>query len=73
MVLPYVTHGVQLYGNVNIASPKLIAKKPEAVRAFFEAFAKGAKEAMASPEAANAVWNGSFLPSAAELDILPKR
>lgn len=138
VVLPYATHGVQLYGNVIIASPKLIAEKPEAVRAFLKAFAKGAKEAIANPEAAiasmkakdglvntalevkrlkltidtaidskgardegfgqlrkerlaqmaeqvskayatknpvpaNAVWNGSFLPSAAELDVLPKR
>ncbi len=138
VVLPYATHGVQLYGNVIIASPKLIAEKPEAVRAFLKAFAKGAKEAIANPEAAiasmkakdglvntalevkrlkltidtaidskgardegfgqlrkerlaqmaeqvskayatknpvpaNAVWNGSFLPSAPELDVLPKR
>ena len=43
VVLPYATHGVQLYGNVMIASPKLLAEKPEAVRAFLKAFAKGAK------------------------------
>lgn len=138
VVLPYATHGVQLYGNVIIASPKLIAEKPEAVRAFLKAFAKGAKEGIAHPEAAiasmkakdglvnvpqevkrlkltietaidsegarkegfgqlnparlqlmaeqvgkayatkrpipvQAVWNGSFLPSTAELDVLPKR
>lgn len=138
MVLPYATHGVQLYGNVIIASPQLIADKPEALRAYLKAFAKGAKEVVAQPEAAiaslkakdglvnvplevkrlqltletavdsegarkegfgqinperlqlmaeqvaqayatknpipvNAVWNGSFLPSAAELDVLPKR
>ena len=138
VVLPYATHGVQLYGNVIIASPQLIADKPEALRAFLKAFAKGAKEVVAQPEAAiaslkakdglvnvplevkllqltletavdsegarkegfgqinperlqlmaeqvaqayatknpipvNAVWNGSFLPSAAELDVLPKR
>lgn len=52
VVLPYATHGVQLYGNVIIASPKLIAEKPEAVRAFLKAFAKGAKEAMTNPETA---------------------
>lgn len=138
VVLPYATHGVQLYGNVIIASPKLIAEKPEALRAFLKAFAKGTKEAIAQPEVAiaslkakdglvktdleikrlkltietavdsegarkegfgrlkperlklmaeqvakayetknpipvDAVWNGSFLPSAAELDVLPKR
>lgn len=138
VVLPYASHGVQLYGNVIIASPKLIAEKPEAVRAFLKAFARGAKEGIANPEAAiasmkakdglvnvplevkrlkltietaidspgarsegfgqlraerlqtmaeqvakayatknpvpsKAVWNGSFLPTVAELDILPKR
>ena len=138
VVLPYATHGVQLYGNVIIASPRLIAEKPEAVRAFLKAFARGAREGIANPEAAiasmkakdglvnvpqevkrlkltietaidskgareegfgqlrterlarmaeqvakayatknpvpaNAVWNGSFLPSTAELDILPRR
>lgn len=138
VVLPYATHGVQLYGNVIIASPRLIAEKPEAVRAFLKAFARGAREGIANPEAAiasmkakdglvnvpqevkrlkltietaidskgareegfgqlrterlarmaeqvakayatknpvpaNAVWNGSFLPTTAELDILPKR
>lgn len=83
VVLPYATHGVQLYGNVIIASPKLIAEKPEALRAFLKDLAKSAKEAMAeqvskayatkNPVSSRAVWNGSFLPSAAELDILPKR
>lgn len=138
VVLPYATHGVQLYGNVIIASPKLMAEKPEALRSFLKAFAKGAKEVVAQPQVAiaslkakdglvnvpleikrlqltletavdsegarkegfgqvnperlklmaeqvakayatqnpipvQAVWNGSFLPSAAELDILPKR
>jgi len=138
VVLPYASHGVQLYGNVVIASPKLLAEKPEAVRAFLKAFAQGAKEAIANPEAAiaslkakdglvnaplevkrltltietaidsqgaraegfgrlrperlqkmaeqvasayttknpvpaSAVWNGSFLPTPAELDILPKK
>lgn len=138
VVLPYASHGVQLYGNVVIASPKLLAEKPEAVRAFLKAFAQGAKEAIANPEAAiaslkakdglvnaplevkrlnltietaidsqgaraegfgrlrperlqkmaeqvasayttknpvpaSAVWNDSFLPTPAELDILPKK
>lgn len=138
VVLPYATHGVQLYGNVIIASPKLIAEKPEVVKAFLKAFAKGAKEVISQPEAAvaslkakdglvneplevkrlkltletavdsvgarkegfgqinperlqlmavqvakayetrnpipvAAVWNGSFLPSKAQLDVLPKQ
>ncbi|MFG6490190.1 ABC transporter substrate-binding protein [Roseateles sp. BYS78W] len=136
LVLPYAEHGVKLYGNVIIASPKFIKDKPEALKAFLRAFTKGAKEvlakpddaiayvkerdgiinvdlekrrlrlaiadAIASPDAraegfgqltvprltlmasqvsdayatktrvdATAVWNGSFLPSAAELNILP--
>ncbi|MCT9809882.1 ABC transporter substrate-binding protein [Acidovorax sp. Be4] len=138
VVLPYASHGVKLYGNVIIASPKLIAEKPEALKAFLAAFAKGAKEVIAQPAAAiaslkakdglvntdveikrlqltidtaidgpgareegfgqlrlprlqlmaeqvakaygtknpvpaNAVWNRSFLPTAAALDVLPKK
>lgn len=136
VVLPYADFGVKLYGNVIIASPKLIQSNPRAVKAFLAAFAKGAKEAMANPDAAieyvkardgiinvdlekrrlrmaidtvvaspdaraegfgvavpgrmalmasqvsdafgtktrvdpNTVWNGSFLPGKAELDVLP--
>ncbi|WP_448254040.1 ABC transporter substrate-binding protein [Ottowia oryzae] len=135
-VMMYANHGVKLYGNVIIASPKLIKEKPEAVKAFLQAFTKGAKEVMANPAAAiesvkardgivnvpletrrlqmaindviaspdaraegfgqvvpsrlslmasqvsdaygtktrvspEAVWNGSFLPSKAELNVLP--
>jgi NitT/TauT family transport system substrate-binding protein len=136
VVLPYADHGVKLYGNAIIASPKLIRENPEAVRNFLKAFVKGAKEVMAKPDESieyvkardgiinvelekrrlrmaidavvaspdarregfgqalgprlalmasqvsdaygtktrvdpNAVWNGSFLPTAAELNILP--
>jgi NitT/TauT family transport system substrate-binding protein len=52
VVLPYPEHGVKLYGNAIIASPKLIAEKPEAVKAFLSAFLKGAKEVMANPDPA---------------------
>ena len=52
VVLPYATHGVKLYGNVIIASPKLLKENPAAVKAFLAAFAKGAKEVMANPDAA---------------------
>ena len=137
VVLPYADHGVKLYGNAIIASPRLIQSNPAALKAFLSAFAKGAREAMADPAAAiesvkardgiintgletrrlqlaidsvvaspdarregfgradparlslmasqvsdayatrtrvdaGAIWNGSFLPPAAELDILPK-
>lgn len=52
VVLPYAEHGVKLYGNVIIASPRLIKEKPEAVRAFLKAFTKGIKEVMANPDPA---------------------
>ena len=136
MVLPYPTYGVKLYGNVVIATPKIIKENPAAVKAFLAAFTKGVKDVIANPEAAiadvkardgiinsaletrrlklaidtvinspdaraegfgqvnagrlslmasqvsdafgtktrvnpDAVWNGSFLPSKAELNILP--
>src|SRR5688572_31999220 len=52
VILPYASHGVKLYGNVVIASPKIIKENPQAVKAFLSAFAKGAKEVMANPDAA---------------------
>jgi len=52
VVLPYPAHGVKLYGNVIIASPKMIKENPAAVKAFLVAFAKGAKEVMANPDPA---------------------
>ena len=52
VVLPYANYGVKLYGNVVIASPKLLKENPEAVKAFLKAFVKGAKEVMANPDAA---------------------
>ncbi|MDP3083410.1 MAG: ABC transporter substrate-binding protein [Rubrivivax sp.] len=52
VVMPYAAHGVKLYGNVIIASPKLIKENPEAVKAFLKAFTKGAKEVMANPDPA---------------------
>jgi NitT/TauT family transport system substrate-binding protein len=52
VTLPYADHGVKLYGNVIIASPKIIKENPAAVKAFLAAFAKGAKEVMANPDPA---------------------
>jgi NitT/TauT family transport system substrate-binding protein len=52
VILPYSQHGVKLYGNVIIASPKMIKEQPQAVKAFLSAFAKGAKEVMANPDPA---------------------
>ncbi|MCG2591861.1 ABC transporter substrate-binding protein [Ramlibacter sp. XY19] len=51
VTLPYAENGVKLYGNVIIASPKLIRENPAAVKAFLVAFSKGAKEVMANPDA----------------------
>ena len=52
VILPYSEHGVRMYGNVIIATPKLIKENPAAVKAFLSAFTKGAKEVMANPDAA---------------------
>ncbi len=52
VVLPYAAHGVKLYGNVIIVSPRLLKDNPAAVKAFLAAFARGAKEVMANPDAA---------------------
>ena len=52
VVLPYPDHGVKLYGNVIIASPKLVKENPAAIKAFLAAFAKGAKDVIANPAAA---------------------
>ncbi|MCC6249602.1 MAG: ABC transporter substrate-binding protein [Rubrivivax sp.] len=52
VVLPYPNHGVKLYGNVIIATPKMIKENPAAVKAFISAFLKGAKDVMANPDPA---------------------
>jgi NitT/TauT family transport system substrate-binding protein len=49
-IMMYPNHGVRLYGNAIIASPKILKENPNAVRAFLAAFARGAKQAMAKPE-----------------------
>jgi len=135
-VLQYPDYGVKLYGNVIIATPKILRENPAAVKAFLAAFTKGAKDVITNPAAAiehvkqrdgiinteleirrlklaidtvinsadaraegfgqlnpgrlalmasqvsdafntktrinpDVVWNGSFLPSKADLNILP--
>jgi NitT/TauT family transport system substrate-binding protein len=52
VVMPYAEHGVKLYGNAIIATPKMISENPQAVKAFLSAFLKGAKEVMANPDPA---------------------
>ena len=52
VVMPYADHGVRLYGNVIIASAKLVKENPAAIKSFLSAFSKGAKEVMANPDPA---------------------
>lgn len=44
-------HGVELYGNVVMASPKLQAENPEAIRKFIRAFVKGWRDVIKDPSA----------------------
>ena len=48
VVLPYPDYGVKLYGNVIIASPKLMKENPAAVKAFLHGLHQG-REGSASP------------------------
>lgn len=50
-IFKYPDFGVKLYGNAIIISPEM-AKKPELVKGFLAAVAKGWKEAIADPKAA---------------------
>ncbi|MEJ6022430.1 ABC transporter substrate-binding protein [Ramlibacter sp. PS4R-6] len=52
VTLQYLDHGVKLYGNVVIVSPKLIRENPAAVKAFLSAFTKGVRDVIANPTAA---------------------
>ncbi len=47
-------HGVELYGNVLMASPKFAAEKPDAIKGFIKALAKGLRDTVADPAAATA-------------------
>ncbi len=51
VIFKYPDYGVKLYGNAIVISPEM-AKKPEQVKAFLKAVAKGWKEAIADPKAA---------------------
>jgi len=52
VTLQYLDHGVKLYGNVIIASPRLVRENPQAIRSFLSAFTKGARDVIANPAAA---------------------
>ncbi len=45
-------YGVQLYGNVIMVSPKLMAENPEAVRKFLRALTKSIKDTVKNPDGA---------------------
>jgi len=47
-------HGVDLYGNVLMVSPKFAAEKPDAVKGFIRALIKGTRDTVADPAAATA-------------------
>ena len=49
VVILMADHGVQLYGNTVLVSPKFAAEKPEAVQAFLRAFLKSLKETVKDP------------------------
>lgn len=116
VVLPYPDHGVKLYGNVIIASPKMIRDNPAASiadvkarddivnpeletrclkmaidtvinrpNARAEGFGQvnGSRLSLMASQVSDAfntktrvnpeaVWNGAFLPTKAELNVLPK-
>lgn len=52
IVLLYAEHGLDLYGNAVMCSPKLLAEKPEAVRAFLRALTRAWHDTIANPEEA---------------------
>ncbi|MFC5421083.1 ABC transporter substrate-binding protein [Bosea eneae] len=45
-------HGIELYGNAVIVSPKLLAEKPQAVRGLLRAITRSVRDVVADPEAA---------------------
>jgi NitT/TauT family transport system substrate-binding protein len=51
-VFKYNDFGAELYGNAIVASPKILAEKPEAVRGFLRAINHAIKDVVAKPEAA---------------------
>jgi NitT/TauT family transport system substrate-binding protein len=52
VVLEMANFGVRLYGNAIMVSPKFVAEKPDAVKAFLRAYLKGLKDTVNDPVAA---------------------
>jgi NitT/TauT family transport system substrate-binding protein len=53
-VIYYADNGLDVYGNAFLANPAFLQAKPEAVRAFVRAAARGWRDAIADPKAAMA-------------------
>jgi NitT/TauT family transport system substrate-binding protein len=49
VLMPMTNYGLKLYGNAVIVNPKFAAEKPEALRAFLDAFLQGLKETIRHP------------------------
>jgi NitT/TauT family transport system substrate-binding protein len=52
VVLLMSEHGLELYGNAILASQRFAAERPEAVRGFLRAIARGLRDSVADPAAA---------------------
>ncbi len=52
VTLLYADHGLDLYGNAVMASPRLLAEKPEAVRGFLRALTRAWHDTIANPDEA---------------------
>jgi len=52
VLMPMADYGLKLYGNAIIVNPKFAAEKPEAVKAFLQAFLHGLKDIVHRPAAA---------------------
>ncbi len=52
VMLLMADHGVDLYGNAVIVSPKLLAEKPQAVRGLLRAITRSVRDVVVEPEAA---------------------
>ena len=53
-VIYYADNGLDVYGNAFLANPAFLQAKPDAVRAFVRAAARGWRDAIADPKAAMA-------------------
>jgi NitT/TauT family transport system substrate-binding protein len=52
VVFKYADYGVKLYGNMVMASPKMMSENPQAVTKFLKALTRGIKDTIANPDAA---------------------